>query len=323
MTEALGNKFSASFDLSRGSSGHRYLIWQAAWRIITSSPANFLAGTGPGSFQVNHVEATESLFNSSSSLYQGSADVIVRSWFVHNEYLNVWLDSGIVGLGFFLSFLFFLFRDGFYSLLKKDETEAFILGGIFFGMVAFVIHNFVSFSCQLPSAGSLFFIFGGILVYRQGTDELVSLPGSPIKKRAVAFGLAVLLCAGPALMLFASCAGEYYWRQALVEEGKGNLEKALYCYDKALLIEGNYPELFRYKGDFLFRQKRYTEAMSCFRQFVQFVPDIETHYRMALCCFELRRAKEGMSYLELTLRENPRHERALLLQKTLLGKGDS
>jgi tetratricopeptide (TPR) repeat protein len=195
--------------------------------------------------------------------------------------------------------------------------------GMFCGMVAFALHNFVTFSCQLPSAGSLFFIFGGILVFRCGKIDIVTIPESLTKKWTVAVLVALLICVVPVLILLSECAGEYYWRQAVIDEGKGNFQGALQNYDDAIRVIGNYPELFLNKGDFLFRQKSYGPALDCFKRSVAFVPDIETHYKIALCSLELNLVEEGRFYLDLALRENPRHKRALLLRERFFGRANN
>ena len=170
---AFGQKLVQSVDLTTGSGGHRFMIWQGAWEIVTGSPGTFLFGIGVGSFQTEHISATGRVFH--DLIYKGRAGAVVRSWYVHNEYLNLLVDSGLLGLSLFLLFLFSLVKSVFMFCTVKEnqeiseqweDGERLYLVALFAGISAVLVHNVFSFTLQLPATGSLFFIFCGILSSR-------------------------------------------------------------------------------------------------------------------------------------------------------------
>ncbi|WP_298237187.1 O-antigen ligase family protein [uncultured Algibacter sp.] len=98
------------FDRSKSTS-IRVAIYKCGIQVIDK---NIAIGTGVGDVQ-------EEL----NSCYEGFSYYLVDNNFnIHNQYLSVFIATGVIGLMFFLFFLFFNYRK---SLKLKDETYIYIL----------------------------------------------------------------------------------------------------------------------------------------------------------------------------------------------------
>lgn len=109
----------------------RLIIWKSAWELIKNAP---WIGTGLSTFYL-----LVTAVRSPGDLSAG--------YFVHNDYLQIWLETGVIGLGLLLAimvasvWLFIL-------LLRKAElssTQRFEAIGLFAGLFAVAVHSFVDF----------------------------------------------------------------------------------------------------------------------------------------------------------------------------------
>jgi O-antigen ligase len=86
----------------------RFLIWKYCYEIFKES--NILFGNG--------FEETEKLL---LNKYQSISPKKKRDWFIqkrfntHNQYLDILLSQGYIGLVIFIIFLFYLFKKSFFS----------------------------------------------------------------------------------------------------------------------------------------------------------------------------------------------------------------
>lgn len=106
----------------------RNVIWQGAFLILTARP---ILGFGPRTF--------EEIF----PLYNQLEDKLIASW--HNDYLQVYMESGIFGL---LAFVWIIISIYYFSVkvLKSKVIDSFykdITFAIMVGMTAFFLTGFV------------------------------------------------------------------------------------------------------------------------------------------------------------------------------------
>lgn len=113
-----------AFFFQNRSVEERILIYSAGWRMITEEP---LWGKGLGTFM--HYAA----------LYTNNLSIS----YAHNCYLQIWAESGIFSLIFFLFLLGFVFFKSIRVLLQAPASlPAFILAGLTSGFLAISIHLF-------------------------------------------------------------------------------------------------------------------------------------------------------------------------------------
>jgi O-antigen ligase/Tfp pilus assembly protein PilF len=121
-----------------------------------------ILGSGLGTFKYNSLSYQAKFFDQGENrrLYPyGIADK------VHNEYLQLWVELGIIGLGIFLWLIITYFNYGI-KLLKrlKDEYKQGIVIGLMGGVVAVLIDAIFGFPLHLPATLVLFWLFIGLIV---------------------------------------------------------------------------------------------------------------------------------------------------------------
>ncbi len=101
----------------------RFAIWQAALAMIKENP--FL-GKGLGTFMDYFPQYTKD----------------IGIFYTHNCYLQIWAESGIFSLLFFLSFVgFILCQAGSIAFINRQNNLGLILGGFVAGLFGFLIHS--------------------------------------------------------------------------------------------------------------------------------------------------------------------------------------
>ncbi|MBA7534954.1 hypothetical protein ES705_27204 [subsurface metagenome] len=145
---------------TKGSSlKRRIAIWKFTGMIIKDHP---ILGSGLGTFKYNSLNYQAKFFDQGENrrLYPyGIADK------VHNEYLQLGAEIGILGLGIFLWLIITYFNYGI-KLLKrlKDKYKQGIIIGLMGGAVAVLIDAIFGFPMHLPATLVLFWLFIGLIV---------------------------------------------------------------------------------------------------------------------------------------------------------------
>jgi O-antigen ligase len=77
----------------------------------------------------------------------------------HNDYLEMLVDTGVVGLALFVWMLVGVFRSGFSKVMDRDDEEGRLLTlAALTGIVGILIHSFIDFNLHIPANAALFFV---------------------------------------------------------------------------------------------------------------------------------------------------------------------
>ncbi len=102
----------------------------------------------------------------------------------HNEYVQMLVDLGIIGLLPFLWFMFGLFRTGVDISNKIHTKEDFVIGvSLSAGIVAFLTNAFFAFPLQVPSSSINFFVF--VVLFDRFRFLVVKESGDPTGDRTI------------------------------------------------------------------------------------------------------------------------------------------
>lgn len=148
----------STFDEKDPSINTRLLIWGTTLDMIKDRP---ILGSGIGTFKINYL-------NYQAEFLQDNPDYI-KYWGhareAHNEYLQMGVELGIIGLGIFLSILF-AFYNIIIKYLKKenDDKKKIIVFGLLLGVICFLINSLFTFPLHVPALGSTFFIIVGLTI---------------------------------------------------------------------------------------------------------------------------------------------------------------
>ena len=130
-----------------GGLSDRSKIWGMGFQLIRENP---LLGKGLGTFMD----------------YCGQRLLTVSANYAHNCYLQIWAESGIFSLVFFLLFVVTIFWKGI-AAFKKQENA--LLLGLLCGLFAFLIHSF--FDTQLYSVSQSFLFWSMLGVFAAATQN--------------------------------------------------------------------------------------------------------------------------------------------------------
>ncbi|MBA7516193.1 hypothetical protein ES705_08239 [subsurface metagenome] len=137
----------------------REATWKFTIMMIKDHP---LLGSGIGTFKYNSLAYQAKFFDQENnrSLYPyGVADK------AHNEYLQLWTELGIVGLGIFIWFMFNYFNYAI-KLLKKTKDNYYqgIIIGLMGAVTAVLVDGLFGFPLHLAATLVLFWLFIGLII---------------------------------------------------------------------------------------------------------------------------------------------------------------
>ena len=155
----------STFDEQEPSINTRLLIWKTTLEMVKDRP---IFGSGIGTFKMNYLNYQAEFLRKNPGYikYSGKAGE------AHNEYLQMWAELGIIGLGLFILIFYFFHKTifNFYKSSKniKDKT---ITLGLVMGITCFLIHSLFTFPLHVPALGITFFALVGLtVVYSRKTD---------------------------------------------------------------------------------------------------------------------------------------------------------
>jgi len=156
----------------------RLTYWRVALRMFYD---NFWFGVGPGNFRTAYPKY--------QYLGAGSAET------AHNDYLQTFCETGVVGGTLFLAFwVYFAVWGGRRILLESDPETRRWLAATYCGTGAFAAHSFLDFNLQNPSLSLLGFTMAGIFfaIAALGTPEASEpIARGPVRMRLAAGAIAV------------------------------------------------------------------------------------------------------------------------------------
>ncbi|MBA7515602.1 Photosystem I assembly protein Ycf3 [subsurface metagenome] len=150
-------KFLSIADLKNPATRHRFVMWRTGIDIIKEHP---LLGTGMGTFKKIHPKyQSKYLRTKKYGRFKG------LSKFIHNDYLEITTNTGILGLGTFLWLIVTFYRTGLKRLKQISESKYSpnLLIIILSSLTAVLIHSFFHYSFYLPTTGMLFWLWLGLL----------------------------------------------------------------------------------------------------------------------------------------------------------------
>ena len=173
-------------EYSAGSFSIRMVMWKATGRMVAAHP---LAGVGAGAWEVD------------IPLYQTADSQLETDYYVHNEFLQLCAEYGLVGWLFLLALAAYLLRAAWVTW--RDRTaqglrEAPYRATVLASLLALMIVSNAGFPWRLASTGAMFALALGCLAAsdarlgRRPRWLVAPLPWRPAFSRASA--LAMLAC---------------------------------------------------------------------------------------------------------------------------------
>jgi len=256
------------------SFGRRIAIWKFTGMMIKDHP---LLGSGIGTYKYNTLRYQAEFFakGENRSLYpHGFADK------AHNEYLQLWAELGIIGLGIFIWLIISYFRFGLKILRKiKDESRQGIIIGLMGAVVAVLVDGIFGFPLHLPATIVLFWLALGLTVaVGLLKDEVKVQEIKMLKENSNISRFKPLLYLG--ILLFTIFLGvtvtrpfiaRIYWYYGFKEIEKENWDKAIKTYGEALKWDPYLGEIYYDIGKILETKELYGVAMEYFEKAEKYI----------------------------------------------------
>lgn len=228
------------------SFGRRIAIWKFTGMMIKDHP---LLGSGIGTYKYNTLRYQAEFFEQGQnrSLYpHGFADK------AHNEYLQLWAEMGIVGLGIFIWLIINYFNYGLKKLKSvKNKYKQGIIIGLMGSVIAFLMDSFFWFPLHLPVNVVLFWLVLGLTFSGLRDNEIYSDKKIQIQKNykektkkekdSNIFRFKPLLYISIIFLTIFICftvirpfVARIYWYYGNKEIINGNYNKSIKIYEKAL-----------------------------------------------------------------------------------------
>jgi hypothetical protein len=145
-----GLRFQSYFAKGATSVGARFDYWRAAIQVVEQRP---LLGTGPGTFQRPY-----------ATLKRPDAEM---ARLVHNDYLEQFSDSGLVGGLSYAAWLALLLGTLGRRLWRAGDWLEFAM---FAGLLGWFVQGFIEFSLFVPALAWTAFTLSGCLLQRTGNQ---------------------------------------------------------------------------------------------------------------------------------------------------------
>ncbi len=154
---------------SQDITSSRIHIWEVTLKVIA---ANMPLGTGMGAYTQAYTA-----FDTLSGL-----EMVEQ---VHNDYLQILADAGLIGLVIGGLFLFLFFREGIRNLRRQNTFRRGIAVGAFAGCFAVLIHSLFDFVLHITAISVLFLTLMSMLVAsgRRFEDDTNEFDASRSKHR--------------------------------------------------------------------------------------------------------------------------------------------
>lgn len=248
------NPFSFAKLEPRSTSG-RILMWRATWLMIHDYP---VLGTGIGTYgyyYLGYLSRTFAGKDIKPILY-----LVQNDEKPHNAYLQIWSETGSLGLAAFLLLCALYFWDALLDLRRIERfDDRFGLLGIVCGQLAFLTTIGVSSLLVISPLREYFWIFLGLSMgWRRATGGGSDWVWRPEgwKKQAMAF----MVTAVPTIALVFGAEHSWrlfkaniYWEKGVRATDGGHFQVATQWYDKAIELTPDQHKLMFYRGSILVR----------------------------------------------------------------------
>jgi len=132
---------SLQHPLGQEVAGARVAILQDGLKMIARHP---VLGWGLGAFP--------DVYPQFRSFY---TDLFINE--AHNDYLQIFVETGVLGFVAVLAFLFLFYRNGFRGLYERGQNINPVKLGVLAGCTGLLVHSFTDFNLHIPANAALFY----------------------------------------------------------------------------------------------------------------------------------------------------------------------
>ena len=274
----------------------RPFIWQATCQMIAEYP--FL-GLGTGNFYLYYPKYRIHEY----FLLSKSTDTTKHA---HNEFLEVWAETGSLGFFSFMG-LFIVLGINIVNYKKKEKLSPFILA-VIVSCLSIGLHNCVDVNMRYTTMSVLFWMNLGILASFFDSKTLnIDLPVRISKIKIPVW--AIVACAGIYLVwrfVVTSFMAEVNFQKGVDSKDKKDYEKAQYYYEKSLSYNRTNPSLLYHYGYLLDLKGLTGKSIEIYKEILKLAPYYAvTRKNLATCYLKQGRFQEAVKEYNIQLLLNP------------------
>ena len=311
--QSMTRRLEDAMRLRDDSTRQRVNLWEDSVRLVFDRP---LLGVGVGNyaFQIPRYMGRESLeIKQRMEQRLGREMMAFRA---HNEYLEVWAETGIVGVIIF-GVLLYQLVGAVYGLLKRylQGEGDFLIAGLAAAVGATLFHSFFSSNLQDPASAVHFWMVAGLIwSLKLNADGRTPLELLATTARKVALGVIAVggvALVGTVVLGGYALLGEYHFRQGEVWFRRAAYDRAEAEFETAVQYRparrfSAYQEL----GKTQYNQHKWPDAILAFRQSLVHHPNsASTHYYLGRALAKSGNPKAGTTHLQRAIDLNPVDDR--------------
>ncbi len=290
-------KFLSIVDLKDPATRHRFVMWHTGIDIIKEHP---LLGTGIGTFKKIHPKyQSKYLRIKKYGRFEG------LSRFVHNDYLEITANTGILGLGTFLWLIVTLYWTGLKRLkqINQSKYSPNLLIIILSSLTAVLIHSFFHYSFYLPATSMLFWLWLGLL----NTDgPKLEKAKENIRPSIIRQSATVLITILLLVWLTKPFIASLYFDRAIYYSMGGNYKNAIAMYNKSINFNPRDEKVHNNLGNVYKNIGLYGEAMEEYAKALKINPHlVEAHNNLGNLYVNRGLYDEAIREYMLALEINP------------------
>jgi len=295
----------STLDRKDPSVNARLLIWRTTHEMIKDNP---IIGAGIGSFEMKY------LFYQAEILKEASENIkyYINAAESHNEYLQMWAEIGIIGLGIFLIILAILYKQFLLFFRQEEDIQKKIIAwGMILGITCFLVHSLFTFPLHVPALASTFFVILGLaLVYINNFN----LPEIKIKtginhimvKFLMTIFIIVIMGLLINLLVIKPYVAELYYFNGMRHNVDNNYEKSIPDFQYAFLLDPYNGRNLHALGSSYFNIKMYAKAEDMLRKAKNYFVDINTYRNLGLVYVRTGKTEKAIEEFEHAIYLDPK-----------------
>jgi O-antigen ligase/Tfp pilus assembly protein PilF len=310
----------STFDKEDVSINKRILMWKCTLNMIKDKP---LIGLGISGFRANYFDYQADFLKNNPNY--------IKYWSkaaeVHNEYLQLFAELGIIGLILFLS-IFFTVSILVINFCEKtiEKSKKLILLGLYTGVNCFLFHCLFSFPLHVTALGSLFFIIIGLIVAyinicnkdlksNNRILEFKLFKGNKISQINFKklFVISLLVISSAFLInktIIKSYRSEIYYFNAISSSDEKKDLDSLKWLQKSLKLSPNNGRIIFALGANYYNLNKIDEAIYYLKKAEKFIKEINSYYILGLCYFKLNMFEKAKEEFKQAIYLDPKFDKA-------------
>ncbi len=319
----------------------RLLIWKDTLVMALKNPL----GVGLGAFHTSFPQYA------SNELLEKLPPTKFIVNYAHNEFLEVFAETGIIGLIIFLSIIWVFFKEG---IEKIKSNKDFITTGLLASAGGILLQSFFSvnmrftvsaiyfyfilglfsshetkafvYPLKLPYIIKLIFSMGVIILSIVGIKSILSpLRAQRLLKEDIGFFQKRIVNPKKTIIDLENTAKEYpdnyiiFYKLGWVYAKEKNFTKAIENFNKALELKPDQAGIHNNLGNIYFLLNKKEKAILHYKKAIEIDPKhIDAHFNLGYLYYTEGRLKQASKEFKKVLELDPRHYKATLLLEKMV-----